>query len=121
MMQLLIAIGDTARATALCQPFLQGCQYECCEAVYIPAHAGGIFNTGDLKDKLLEKRPDLATVIVEHHTLFQRGEIVPGPETGKLRWIATFLVASRESRHDALLAGETVQKELQHHSFTYST
>ncbi|KAH6616863.1 hypothetical protein C7974DRAFT_379699 [Boeremia exigua] len=121
MMQLLLAIGDTARTTALCQPFLGGCQYQCCEAVYIPARTGGIFDSGNLKDELLERRPDLASAIVEHHTLFQRGDVIPGPETGKLRWVATFLVASRRSRHDALLAGEIVESEVRYRSVPCGT
>jgi biotin carboxylase len=116
-MQLLLAIGDPARATALCQPFLPGCQYECCEAVYIPADAGGIFTHSNLKDELLKKRRDLDNVIVDHHTLFQLGDVVPGPETGKLRWVATFLVGSRKSRRDALVAGEVIKREVRRYPF----
>lgn len=118
MMQLLLAVDDSPRAIALCKPFLHGCQYQGCEAVYVPAGAGGIFKHGDLKDELLKGQPDLANDIVEHHTLFQKGDVISGPETGKLRWAATFIVASRESRQDALMAGERVQREFQYQSFT---
>jgi glutathione synthase/RimK-type ligase-like ATP-grasp enzyme len=113
VMQLLFAVGASHRAEQLCHSFVGGSQYACCEAVYIPALEGGIFDSDDIVQDLLDQEPDLRTVIVEHHVLFHRGEPVPDPRQGKLRWIATFLIASK-ARHDTLRLGATARREIKY-------
>ncbi|OCL12795.1 glutathione synthetase ATP-binding domain-like protein [Glonium stellatum] len=111
--QLLFAVGESERAKALSQPFRNGPQFWC-ESVYLPATRGGVFKSDDVCAELIQRRPDLAKNIAECHCLFERGEIVPGPESGSLRWIASFLVFSRDSRSDALRLADVIRKEVRY-------
>ncbi|RDW63726.1 hypothetical protein BP6252_11271 [Coleophoma cylindrospora] len=112
-MQLLFAVDEKIRAKALCHSF-QGGQQFFCEAVYIPASRGGIYDSDDLYEDLCKRQPDLAAAIIEYHCLFQKGEMVPAPESGKLRWIATFLVSSTKARSSARMLAQRLKEEVKY-------
>lgn len=112
-MQLLLAVDEKTRAKALCHSFQGGPQFFC-EAVYIPASSGGIYDSDDLYEDLCERLPDLAAAIIEYHCLFQKGDMVPAPESGKLRWIATFLVRSTEARSCVRKLAQRLKEEIRY-------
>ena len=76
---LLAALEDHERMKALSHPFIQGPQYWS-HAVFIMVQRGGIFDSGNVCDELIHRRPDLAQHISSSGCLWRRGEVVPAPK-----------------------------------------
>ena len=108
---LLFALNDKERARALSHPFANGPQYWC-EIVFVPVEFGGTFDSDDVCDDLLQRRPDLALHVSEALCFFKRGEQVPSPKSGLNAWIAYFNVYSRTSRAHVLRIAEEVRNEI---------
>jgi ATP-grasp N-terminal domain/ATP-grasp domain len=104
------AIGDTERAKALSTPFVAGPQ---CwgEMVMIPIQIGGIFDSSDICQELMQRRPDLARHIEKSLCFWKRGDRLPDPSSGLNMWVAQYLVFSRESRKHVLALGEEIRRE----------
>ncbi|KAJ5616420.1 hypothetical protein N7537_001534 [Penicillium hordei] len=109
-LQMLFALDDKQRIRSLATPFLSGAQYHCA-VTFIPAVRTGVFNSENPIKDLEKRRPDLMTDVVESHALFQRGQQVPGPETGTLRWIASFIIGCKDSRTELLRLASSIRKE----------
>ncbi|OTA80791.1 hypothetical protein M434DRAFT_37814 [Hypoxylon sp. CO27-5] len=111
---LALAIDDKERVRALCRPFVNGAQYtgvmtligaefdETCE---------GIFDSDDVCEELLARRPDLAQHINRYGCLAKRGQKIPHPSSGSNTFIAYFNVFSK-SRKEALEIATEVRKEV---------
>lgn len=113
---LLIALGNKLRARALSCSFTKGAQYTCV-MVFIPADydvlvCEGIFDSDDICDELLSRRPDLAKQISRCGCLVKRGERIPHPSIGVNSFIAYFNVYSRRGRHEALQLAKMVREEV---------
>jgi biotin carboxylase len=108
---LLFSLGDKERARALSHPFRDGPQYWC-QIVFIPVENGGVFDSGDICEELMLRRPDLASYISNSFCFFKRGDIVPAPESGLTAWIAYFNIFSRTSRKHVLEIAERVRQEV---------
>lgn len=111
--QVLLALGEYDRARALAKPFKNGAQFWC-ESVYIPAPRSGMYNSDDAFLELSLRRPDLGRHIAEYHCLFEKGQMVRGPEAGTLQWILSFVVFSRSSRSEAVRLAEVIRRELRY-------
>ncbi|EFR00465.1 hypothetical protein MGYG_03467 [Nannizzia gypsea CBS 118893] len=97
-LSLLLAVGDRERARILAQPFLQRHQYWS-QILFIPTPKGGIFNSDDVCAELKRRCPNLASHISISFYHWNRGDVVPDPlKSGKLTWIAYYLMNSRVSR-----------------------
>lgn len=108
--QMLFALDDKQRIRSLATPFLSSAQYHCA-VTFIPAVRTGVFNSENPIKDLEKRRPDLMTYVVESHALFQRGQQVPGPETGTLRWIASFIIGCKNSRTELLQLASSIREE----------
>lgn len=100
----LSAIGDKTRMRALAQPFSTGPQY-IAVMVFIPADfpltCEGIFDSDDVCEDLITRRPDLRPHISSSNCLLKRGAKVPHPSTGRNTFVAVFNIFSRTSRAEA--------------------
>ncbi|KAI1418651.1 glutathione synthetase ATP-binding domain-like protein [Hypoxylon sp. FL1857] len=113
---LALAIDDKERVRVLCRPFLSGAQYtgamtligaefdESCE---------GIFDSDDICEELLQRRPDLAQNINRYGCLAKRGQRIPHPSSGSNTFLAYFNVFSK-SRKEALEIATEVRKEVRY-------
>jgi hypothetical protein len=95
---------------ALSTPFVTGPQCWA-EMVMIPITVGGIFDSGDICEELMQRRPDLAKHIKSTDCFWKRGDRLPDPSSGLNMWVAEYLVFSRESRKEVLALGEEIRKE----------
>lgn len=107
---LLFALEDRQRARQLSHPYAQGAQYWC-EAVWIPAEKGGVYDTEDACGELFARCPELKEYVAWHANYFIRGAQVPHPASGINSWVAHINVFSRVSRAHVLRIGETVRRE----------
>jgi biotin carboxylase len=114
VMQLLFAVGASHRAEQLCHPFKGGSQHRCCEAIFLEASSGGVFDSDDVVQKLLDQTSGLSGVVLQHHMLLRRGAEVPDPKQGKFRWVAACLMAST-TRHQTLRFGVQLRKNIKYH------
>lgn len=119
---LLAAINDKVRLRALAQPFRQGqglgSQYTGI-MVFIRAdyHAGpeckGIFDSGDICEELMARKPELVKNVTGYGALVKRGDKVKHPSTGINEFVAYFNVAS-ESRLEALKIAKVIREEVRY-------
>jgi biotin carboxylase len=106
------ALDDKSTARLLAVPFESNHQYWC-QIVFIPVQKGGVFESGDVCQDLVQRHPELAANISRSLCFFKRGDRVPEPSSGILTWIAYYLVFSRKSRRDLLKTAELVRQETQ--------
>lgn len=111
-LSLSFALNEKETARALAVPFgtETGNQYWC-QIVFIPVAKGGVFESDDVCQELMQRRPDLAKHISRSLCFFERGQNVPDPSEGLLTWVAYYLVFSRESRQDVLKVADAVRRE----------
>ncbi|KAI1208682.1 glutathione synthetase ATP-binding domain-like protein [Annulohypoxylon truncatum] len=113
---LTLAINDKERVKALARPFLNGAQYTGA-MVLIGAEfdrtCEGIFDSDDICEELISRRPDLARNINRCECLAKRGQIIPHPSTGANTFVAYFNVFSK-SRKEALEIAAEVRKEVRY-------
>lgn len=109
-LSLSFALGDSATARALAVPFQSNSQYWC-QIVFIPALRGGVFQSEDVCQELIQRRPDLAGNISQSLCLLRKGDHVPEPSRGIFCWISYYLVFSRTSRQHLLKVAEEVKRE----------
>jgi biotin carboxylase len=108
---LLFALGDEELIEALSHPFLQGPQYWC-QPVLIPVDKGGVFDSDDVCNELLLRRPELAQYVSRSVCYWKKGDTVPS--TMFSAWVAHFIVFSRVSRRHLLEICETIRKEVRY-------
>jgi hypothetical protein len=106
---MLFALCDRERIEALSHPFLQGPQFWS-YSVLIPVNRGGVFDSDNVCDELLQRRPDLAEYVARRVCYWQRGQVVPS--TMFSAWVAHFIVFSCVSRKHLLTIAETIRREV---------
>lgn len=91
----LCALGEKERVVALSQPFHMpgGAQYWC-DSVFINAERPGIYNGGDIPQKVRELCPNLMEEVIFSACYYQNGDVVSDDPPR----IALFVVASKVSR-----------------------
>ncbi|KAH8679536.1 hypothetical protein BGZ60DRAFT_503371 [Tricladium varicosporioides] len=112
-LQMLIALQDHERAIVLSTPFSNSIQYWS-QLLFIPATRGGVFASGNIWFELKSRRPDLAQYLSNCQCFYQRGDVIPDPTSGILRWIGSCLVRSEVSRTHALELAQTIEKEVRY-------
>ncbi|KAF6814870.1 ATP-grasp superfamily protein [Colletotrichum plurivorum] len=114
--RLLLALGSEGheRVKALSQPFKGGKPQYTLGVTILPARRSGIMETEDAVVEMMDRHPWLRDYIVDYKTCKKRGDVVQGPESPELWWVAYVTVASRVGRGDCL---EKVQFVRDH--FTY--
>ena len=110
-LHLLLAIGDTERATALSRPFV-GAPQHWYEVLFITADRGGVFESDGVYKDLVKSNRELAKSVCESREYFRKGDVVPEPASDDQHWIAWFVVFSRESRRDLLEKAAKIQREV---------
>ena len=112
---LIIALRDSQRVRALSEQFRQGAQYHA-DMVFISAAFDigkvGIWESGDVTEELLQRRPDLAKHISRSMTFIKKGDKVPHPSTGVNTFVAYLNVFSRTSRAHLLEMAKAVRDEI---------
>ncbi|MCJ1245648.1 hypothetical protein MMC30_002852 [Trapelia coarctata] len=112
---LIIALRDSQRVRALSEQFRQGAQYHA-DMVFISAAFDsakvGIWESGDVTEDLLQRRPDLAKQISRSMTFIKRGDKVPHPSTGVNTFVAYLNIFSRTSRTHLLEVAKAVRDEI---------
>ncbi|KAI1459272.1 glutathione synthetase ATP-binding domain-like protein [Annulohypoxylon moriforme] len=110
---LTLAINDKERVKALARPFLDGAQHTGAMVLIgaeFDVKCEGIFDSDDICEELLCRRPDLARNINRYECLAKRGTKIPHPSTGANTFVAYFNVFSK-SRKEALEIAAEVRKE----------
>lgn len=102
-LRILLSIGvvESSRILALSKPFLNGPQFHLCILI-IPQTRVGIMRTEDAGAELLNKYPELRQRVPDYDTYLTRGDVLEGPSSRSLWWIANFSVISRAGRLDCL-------------------
>ncbi|KAI0885660.1 glutathione synthetase ATP-binding domain-like protein [Annulohypoxylon maeteangense] len=111
---LTLAINDKERVRALARPFLNGAQHTGAMVLIgaeFDKECEGIFDSDDICEELLSRRPDLAQNINRYECLAKRGQRIPHPSSGANTFVAYFNVFSK-SRKEALEIAADVRKEL---------
>lgn len=115
---LLNALADKDRIRTLSKPFQGGPQYHM-QILFVSAQKGGVYKFGDICTKVLEQDPQnasqqLGPYVVQCANLMEDGEEVLDPRTGQVygNFIAFFLVASRESRKEAIRIGQEIERRV---------
>lgn len=109
-LSLCFAMGETSTARALSVPFASNHQYWC-QIVFIPVPRGGVFESDDICQELIQRHPELAGNISRSLCFFAKGDHVPDPSSGILTWVAYYLVISRKSRRDLMEVAQLVRRE----------
>ncbi|KAJ5483814.1 hypothetical protein N7539_006014 [Penicillium diatomitis] len=121
-LHLLAALGDHPRMQALSHatrqmsPFQEETatgQYPLwCQILFIASHdrQGGICETPDACETLLEVHPHLSSHVVMGKSFFRSGDYVPPLSANSRVFLAFFLVVSRTSRVEVLKVGEEIRK-----------
>jgi hypothetical protein len=107
----LFGLNDRERIKALSHPFIQGPQYWS-QTVLIPVDRGGVFDSDNVCDELLQRKPDLAQYIAHSMCYWKRGDIVPSITFSA--WVAHFVVFSRVGRRHLLEVSETIREEVRY-------
>ncbi|KAI0179137.1 glutathione synthetase ATP-binding domain-like protein [Hypoxylon sp. FL1284] len=114
---LALAVDDKDRVRALARPFRDGAQYTGVMALiradYDEDRCEGIFDSDDICEELLARRPDLAQHINRYGCLAKRGQKIPHPSSGSNTFVAYFNVFSR-SRKEALEVAAEVKREVRY-------
>ncbi|GKT54170.1 ATP-grasp superfamily protein [Colletotrichum tofieldiae] len=103
-MRLLFSLGsaEEERIRALSRPFKGGIPQYTLGVTILPARQSGIMETEDAMEELMDRYPWLRDCIVDYKTCKKRGDVVQGPESAELWWVAYATVASRVGRKDCL-------------------
>ncbi|OCL05178.1 glutathione synthetase ATP-binding domain-like protein [Glonium stellatum] len=107
--QMLFAVHDEARFTALANGFLRGPQHTSTILDICPDR-GGIMKSDDPARELLQNNPEIAVNVIECRSWIRKGEIVPGPDSKLLCWLATYWVVSKIGRKDLLKQCAEIRK-----------
>ncbi|OTB09135.1 hypothetical protein M426DRAFT_260393 [Hypoxylon sp. CI-4A] len=113
---LALVLDDKERARALSRPFLNGAQHTGVMVLIgaeFPETCEGIFDSDDICEELLARRPDLAQHINLHGCLAKRGQKIAHPSSGENTFLAYFNVFS-ESRKKALEIATEVRKQVRY-------
>ncbi|XXH03533.1 Allantoate permease [Hypoxylon texense] len=115
---LALALDDKPRARALARPFRGGgAQHTGVMALvradYDEDACEGVFDSDDICEELLARRPDLARHVNRYGCLAKRGQKIPHPSSGANTFIAYFNVFSK-SRREALEIAAEVKKEVRY-------
>ncbi|KAI2625889.1 glutathione synthetase ATP-binding domain-like protein [Hypoxylon sp. NC1633] len=113
---LAVALDDKDRARALSRPFLNGAQYTGVMVLIGAEFAEdceGIFDSDDVCEELLARRPDLARNINRYGCLAKRGQKIPHPSSGANTFLAYFNIFSK-SRKEALEIATVVRQEVRY-------
>ncbi|KAI9034786.1 ATP-grasp fold [Aspergillus affinis] len=105
-LQILRALDDRERFTALAQPFANNAQYHC-EIFFIPVHRENFRVPEDFCEQVLYQLPAIAPHVTRAERTALREVVSPVGGTG---FIAYFLVWSRTSRKEVLEIGERIQE-----------
>lgn len=105
------AIGEMETARALSTPFVTGAQ-GWGEMLMLPIKVGGLFDSDDIFEELLQRRPDLALHMEKPVCFWKRGDRIPDPSSGYNFWIAGCMVFSKESRRHCIALGEEIRREI---------
>ncbi|TVY40498.1 Fumipyrrole biosynthesis protein C [Lachnellula occidentalis] len=112
---LAIRVRDAERVHALAQPYRDGAQYFA-NMIFVSAHFDGakkgVWETGDMTEELIRRRPDLGRCISKHITYLRKGDRVPHPSTGVNTFVGYLNVFSRTSRAHVLEITAEVRREL---------
>jgi hypothetical protein len=123
-LSVLHAIRDRNRMTSLSVPFEDGAQYHM-QLLFVSALKGGTYSYGDICATILSQHKDDLNQrghgrarIISSTTLMEDGQEVPDPSTGMVygNFIAFFLIASRESRAEAIRLGNLVERVVREHT-----
>lgn len=112
---LAIPLRESARVRALAQPFRRGPQYFA-DMIFVSAifddSKKGIWESGNITEELLQRRPDLAKHISKALTYVKKGDRIPHPSTGTNTFVGYLNVFSRESRVHVLNIATEVRREI---------
>lgn len=115
-MRLLFSLGsaEEERIRALAQPFGGGKPQYTLGVTILPATRSGVMETGDAVVEMIDRYAWLQDCVVDYKTCKKRGDVVQGPESDELWWVAYVTVASRMGRKDCLEKAQFVKDH-----FTY--
>jgi hypothetical protein len=105
-LQILQALDDHERFTALAQPFAYHAQYRC-EISFIPVHRENIRVPDDFCEQVLHQLPAIAPHVTRAERTALKEVVSP---VGGTEFIAYFLIWSRTSRKEVLEIGERIQE-----------
>ncbi|KAI5926975.1 hypothetical protein F4810DRAFT_699261 [Camillea tinctor] len=115
---MLLALDDKGRARSLTRPFLSGAQHHgvlvLISADFEQDTCEGIFDSDDICEELLARRPDLEANINRRGCLLKRGQKIPHPSSGKNTFVAYFNVYSNRSRREALKIAREVREQVKY-------
>ncbi|QKX59852.1 uncharacterized protein TRUGW13939_06994 [Talaromyces rugulosus] len=110
-----IRLHDSDRVRAFSQPYRNGPQYFA-DMIFISAafdkSKNGVWESGEVTEELVQRRPDLGRHISKHLTFMRKGDSMPHPSTGVNTFVAYLNVFSRRSRAHVLDIAAAVRKEL---------
>ncbi|PLB55688.1 glutathione synthetase ATP-binding domain-like protein [Aspergillus steynii IBT 23096] len=105
-LQILRALDDRERFTALAQPFACDAQYHC-EIFFVPVHRDNIVVPDDFCEQVLHQLPSIAPHVTRAERTALKKVVSPVGGTG---FIAYFLIWSRASRKEVLETGERIRE-----------
>ncbi|PQE12497.1 ATP-grasp superfamily protein [Rutstroemia sp. NJR-2017a BBW] len=110
-LRLLQCVGsaEDTRVRALSQPFLNGPQFTLAMTV-VPPKQAGIMKTADVGLEFLERHQQLRDQIPDYKTSKKGGDVIEGPSSNALWWIAYFSVFSRVGRRDCLKLSQFIRE-----------
>lgn len=101
--------AEDTRVRALSQPFLNGPQFTLAMTV-VPQRQAGIMKTADAGLEFLQRHDKLRDQIPDYKTSKKGGDIIEGPSSNSLWWIAYFSVFSRVGRRDCLQLAQYIRE-----------
>ncbi|KAL6802947.1 hypothetical protein GGI42DRAFT_360552 [Trichoderma sp. SZMC 28013] len=107
-LQMLFALEKSETVRALSQPFLGGTRCWS-NAVVISTTKQGTMISGDIRDDLAQRRPDLLTYVTRYYPVVRQGQQIKQWPS----YVALFLVCSDVSRAHSIEIGEQLRSEAQ--------
>jgi glutathione synthase/RimK-type ligase-like ATP-grasp enzyme len=108
----LAALGDHRRMRVLSQPFRtgvgRGAQYWC-QVLFITPTRGGICKK-DSCEELQQRCPELMQHVPVYEMLFPVGDEIPSQESGRLKFLAYFIIVSRQSRSQVVQIARDIRE-----------
>lgn len=110
-----IPLRETERVRALSQPYREGPQYFG-DMIFVSAvfddSKNGIWESGEITEELVQRRPDLAKHISKALTYKTKGDRIPHPSSGTNTFVAYLNLFSRTSRAHVLDVAAEVRREI---------
>ncbi|KAF3401002.1 hypothetical protein DPV78_005373 [Talaromyces pinophilus] len=110
-LQLLAAVMDRERLTALSRPFLHGAQ-SWTSVVFVPTKGLGIFDGDDVFQDLHRRHPELMAQVSHHRCMFRHGDSILPLSDGSWPWVAWFVAFSRINRYHVVKLGHMIKDRL---------